>query len=91
MPAAVNNLLGHSVLKHRTQSMRIPLLERRSNRLKLSFRADSRIDPQKLMRFVAGTDGAVFKPDGTFEWVGFTYRGPVLFDEIHRLLDRLAA
>ncbi len=91
VPAAVNNLLEHSVLKHRAQSMRIPQLERRSNRLKLRFRADSRIDPQKLMGFVAATNGAAFKPDGTFEWEGFGYSGQAVFNEIHRLLDRLAA
>ena len=91
LPAAVNNLLQHSVLKHRAQAMRIPVLERRSNRLTLRFRADSRIDPEKLMGFVAGTNGAVFRPDGTFEWEDFGFRGSALFNEIHRLLDRLAA
>ena len=90
LPSAVRNLLEYSLLKQRAQSMRIPLLERRANRLRLRFREDSRIDPQKLMRFVATHDGAQFKPDGLFE-IGFDHGGKQLFAGIHRLLDRFVA
>ena len=89
-PAAVRNLLEHAVLKHRAQALRIPSLERRGNRLKMRFREDSRIDPRKLMEFVGRTAGAVFTPDGSFEWAGFDHRGKALFEQIHRLLDRFA-
>ena len=89
-PAAVRNLLEHAVLKHRAQALRIPSLERRGNRLKMRFREDSRIDPRKLMDFVGRTAGAVFTPDGSFEWAGFDHRGKALFEQIHRLLDRFA-
>lgn len=89
-PAAVRNLLEHSILKHRAEELRIPLLERRGERLRLRFREDSRIDPQKLMRFVAATRGARFAPDGTFEWPGFHYQGAALFEQLNKLLDRLA-
>ena len=89
-PAAVRNLLEHAVLKHRAQALRIPSLERRGNRLKMRFREDSRIDPRKLMDFVGRTAGAVFTPDGSFEWAGFDHRGKALFEQIHCLLDRFA-
>ena len=91
MPPAVVNLLEHSVLKHRAESLRIPLVERSGNRLTLKFREDSKIDPHKLMRFVAATRGARFTPDGTFQWVGFDYQGRRVFGQIQRMLGRLAA
>ena len=91
MPPAVVNLLEHSVLKHRAESLRIPLVERRGNRLILKFREDSKIDPHKLMRFVAATNGTRFTPDGTLQWLGFDYRGRRVFGQIQRLLGRLAA
>ena len=89
-PEAVRNLLEHAVLKYRAQTLRIPSLERRGSRLKMRFREDSRIDARKLMQFVGRTPGAVFTPDGTFEWSGFEHRGKALFEQIHRLLDRFA-
>ncbi len=91
LPAAVVNLLEYSVLKHRAESLRIPLVERTGNRLTLKFREDSKVDPHKLMRFVAATRGARFTPDGTFEWAGFDHHGKRAFGQIHRLLGRLAA
>ncbi len=91
LPEAVNNLLDHSILKHRAESLRIPLLERRGNRLVVKFREDSKIEPNNLMRVVAATRGARFTPDGTFEWTGFEYQGTAAFDRIHRLLASFAA
>ena len=91
LPAAVQNLLAHSVLKHRAQSMRIPLLERRGDRLVVQLRADSKVDPERLMHFVAETDGARFRPDGTFEWSGFEAEGAAAVSQIQQLLERLAA
>ena len=90
-PVAVVNLLEHSVLKRRAESLRIPLVARKGNRLTVKFREDSKIDPHKLMRFVAATRGARFTPDGTFEWTGFDYQGKRAFGQIHRLLGRFAA
>ncbi len=91
LPAAVHNLLAHAIVKHSAESLRIPLLERRNNRLLVRFQEDSKIDPQKLMRFVAATRGARFSPDGTFEWTGFEYQGAALLEQLQRLLDRVAA
>lgn len=91
LPPAVNNLLEHSILKHRVESLRIPHLERRGKRLLVKFREDSKVDPNKLMRVVAATPGARFTPDGTFEWSGFEDRGRAALDRIHRLLGSFAA
>ena len=91
LPAAVNNLLDHSILKHRAESLRIPLLERRGNRLVVKFREDSKVDPNSLMQVVSATPGARFTPDGTFEWTGFDDQGPAAVDRIHRLLGSVTA
>ena len=90
-PAAVRNLLDQAVLKHRAESLRVPLLERRGDRLVVKFREDSKVDPQRLLRIVSATPGARFAPDGTFEWRGFEYEGSAAFDRIRRLLDSVAA
>ena len=90
-PEAVRNLLAHSILKHRAESMRIPLLERRGSLLVVKFRADSRIDPNRLMHVVSSTPGASFSPDGTLEWPGMQERGPAALDRIQRLLGSFAA
>lgn len=90
-PKAVVNLLEHSVLKRRAESLRILRVERRGSRLVLKFREDSKIDPHSLMQFVAAAKGARFMPDGTFEWARFDYRGKAVFAQIHRLLRRFAA
>ena len=91
LPGAVANLLELSILKHRAEELRIPSVERKGRRLVVRFRADSRIDPHKLMRLVTGTRGARFAPDGTLEVAGFDYRGAEVFRQVHRLLRRLAA
>ena len=91
LPMAVHNLLAHAIVKHSAESLRIPLLERRADRLLVRFQEDSKVDPEKLMRFVAATRGARFSPDGTFEWTGFNYQGPALLEQLQRLLDRVAA
>lgn len=91
LPQAVRNLLEHSILKHRAQSMRIPLLERRGTRLIVKFREDSRIDPARLMHVVSATPGARFAPDGTLEWPGLQESGPAAMARIHRLLGSFAA
>lgn len=91
VPQAMRNLLEHSLLKQRAEALRIPLLDRQADRLRIRFREDSKIDPQKLMRIVAGNEDMRFAPDGVLEWNGFSYQGAALFAQLKRLLDRLAA
>ncbi len=90
-PEAVRNLLEQALLKHRAESLRIALLERRGSRLVVKLREDSKVDPNALLRVVSTTRGASFAPDGTFEWSRFDYRGSDAFDRIHRLLSDIAA
>ncbi len=91
LPKPVANLLEHSVLKHRAEQLRIPLLERRGARLIVRLRADSKVDPQRLMRLVSDTPGATFGPDGTLEWGSTDLSGREVFRSIHKLLDRLVS
>ncbi len=87
LPEAVDNLLNLSILKHRAEMLRIPLVERRASGLVMKFRHDSKVDPDRIMRFVQSTESASFRPDGTLEWAGFDHQGSAMFDEIHRLFN----
>ena len=91
LPEAVRNLLDLSLLKHRAEALRIPLVERRAGSLVVRFREDSKVDPNRVMRFVQKTGGASFRPDGTLEWRGFDAPGRSAFRAIHGLLSDVGA
>ena len=91
LPAAVHNLLELSLLKHRAEDLRIPLVERRAGTLVVRFREDSKVDANRIMRFVRQTGNASFRPDGTLEWRGFDYQGREVFDRVHQLLGAVSA
>ena len=91
MPVAVRNLLDYSIIKSQAEALRIAAVERKANRLVMTFREDSKIDPRSLMRFVAAKKGARFSPDGKFEWSGFDYHGAEALDQIKAILKRFAA
>ena len=91
LPAAVDNLLAHALLKHRAESMRIPSIERHGDRLVVKLREDSRVSAERLMQIVAATEGVRFEPDGTLEWPGFEGDGTATFSRARRLLEDIAA
>ncbi len=91
LPDAVRTLLEHALLQHRAEALRIAAVERRGERLRVKFREDSVVAPDKLMRFVSATHGASFTPEGVFEWSGFSYRGRAVLDRVNWLLDRFTA
>ena len=88
---ALRNLLDYSIIKSQAEALRIASVERKASRLVMTFREDSKIDPNSLMRFVATKKGAKFSPDGKFEWSGFDYHGAEALDQIKAMLKRLAA
>jgi hypothetical protein len=47
--------------------MRVEAIERRAKKLSIRFRADSKVDTQTLLRFVAETPGASFSPSGELQ------------------------
>ncbi|MGA2600716.1 MAG: transcription-repair coupling factor [Bryobacteraceae bacterium] len=63
-PEAVATLLKFSVLKSRAQRLGIEAIDRRQGALNVKFHKDSRIDPNRLMQLIAGTQGAQFTPAG---------------------------
>ncbi len=91
LPVALRNLLDYSIIKSQAEALRIASVERKASRLVMTFREDSKIDPNSLMRFVATKKGAKFSPDGKFEWSGFDYHGAEALDQIKAMLKRLAA
>ena len=90
LPAAVDNLLAHALLKHRAETMRIPMLERRADRLVVKLREDSRVSAERLMRVVSATKGVRFEPDGTLEMPGFAGDGAAAFSLARQLLEEIA-
>ena len=90
LPTAVDNLLAHALLKHRAETMRIPLLERRADRLVVKLREDSRVSAERLMRVVSATQGVRFEPDGTLEMPGFAGDGAAAFSRARQLLEEIA-
>jgi transcription-repair coupling factor (superfamily II helicase) len=63
-PEAVATLLKFSVLKSRAQQLGIEAIDRRHGALNVKFHKESRIDPNRLMQLIAGTQGAQFTPAG---------------------------
>jgi transcription-repair coupling factor (superfamily II helicase) len=63
-PEAVTTLLKFSVLKSRAEQLGIEAIDRRHGALNVKFHKESRIDPNRLMQLIAGTQGAQFTPAG---------------------------
>ena len=89
-PEPVRNLVAQALVKHTAQAMRIPLLERRHDRLLMRMRPDSKVDPERLGQLLETTAGARFAPDGTFEWRGFDAAGPEPLARIEQILGQLS-
>jgi len=90
-PEEILNLLDYSLLKSRAEALRVESAERRAGRLQMRFREDSKIDPERLMRFVATTQGVTFSPSGELIWNNFQARGRATLAALSDALDRIAA
>ena len=92
VPEPVRSLAHYSVVKSRAERMRIQSIERRRNHWTLTFREDSRVDADRLMRFVAETKGVSFTPDGRLKWQssnGAPAAASVVLGEVEGLLGKL--
>ncbi len=90
LPDAVSNLLQYSIVKHRAEALRIPLIERIGDRLRMKLLEESKVDTGKMMQFIASSDRTKLMPDGTFEWKNFDYQGGAVLTHLSRLLERLS-
>jgi transcription-repair coupling factor (superfamily II helicase) len=63
-PDEVKNLVLASRLKNQAESMGIELIDRRQGMINIKFHQQSRVNPERLMAIVAGTEGAQFTPAG---------------------------
>jgi transcription-repair coupling factor (superfamily II helicase) len=91
LPEAVVNLMDYALLKSLAERLRVESIERRQARISLRFREDSKVDPERLMRYVASTPGVSFSPTGEMQWSGAPTEGPRLMHALRELLGRIAA
>jgi transcription-repair coupling factor (superfamily II helicase) len=91
LPQPVSNLMDYALLKSLAEAVRVSSIERRSNRIAIRFREDSKVDPQRLMRFVSSTPGVSFTPSGEMHWNNVPSGGPELLAALRELLSRIAA
>jgi transcription-repair coupling factor (superfamily II helicase) len=91
LPEAVVNLMDYAMLKSLAERLRVEGIERRQTRISLRFREDSKINPERLMRYVASTPGVSFSPAGEMQWSGAPMDGPQLLHALRELLGRIAA
>ena len=90
-PEAVTTLLKFSLLKSRAQRLGIEAIDRRQGALNVKFHKDSRIDPDKLMQLISGTQGAQFTPAGVLRLPLDGVQAPsVVLDYIGDRLTELA-
>ncbi len=91
LPEAVRNLMDYSQLKSLAEKLRVASIDRRSSRVSIKFREDSKVDPERLLRAVAMTPGTSFSPTGELLWSNPPESGPKLLDSLRDLLKRIAA
>ena len=91
LPEAVVNLMDYSLLKSLSERLRVESIERRQTRISLRFREDSKVDPERLMRYVASTPGVTFSPSGELQWTGAPTESSPLLQALTGLLGRIAA
>jgi len=90
-PDAVHTLLRYSRLKALARKLGVEAVERRHGVLNIKFHKESRIDPRRLMDFVATQVGVQFTPAGVLRLPldGHSDAGLVL-DRLQSSLDKLA-
>jgi transcription-repair coupling factor (superfamily II helicase) len=81
-PEPVRHLVEFSELKTLAQRIGVETVDRRGGGVNIKFHPGAQVDPQKLMRLVAGTEGASFTPAGVL-------RLPQPQEEAGRMLERL--
>ncbi len=90
LPQPVTSLADYALLKSKAEAMRVEAIERRTQRLSIRFREDSKVDAQTLLRFVAETPGASFSPNGELQWGPAPESDTELLATVTEALERLA-
>ncbi len=83
--------MDYSLLKSLSERLRVESIERRQARVSLRFREDSKVDPERLMRYVASTPGVTFSPTGELQWGAAPSESGPLLASLKDLLQRVAA
>ena len=90
LPPAADNLAAYSLLKTSAQRIGVESIERRGARLSLRFRPHSKVNPERLARFVANAPQASFSPRGELEWETEPKSGKDILIALRDLLHQLA-
>ena len=64
IPAAVRNLLDYAGLKLLAERLWIRSIERKKETIEIQFHAETKVEPARLMEFIAAQPGAQFTPSG---------------------------
>ncbi len=89
-PEPVVNLMNYSLTKSLAEKLRVQTIERRAKRLTFKFLEDSKVDPQRLMRFVSTTSGVTFSPSGELQWNGAPTDATEVLAAVRDVLHRVA-
>ena len=90
IPTAVENLAAYSLLKTAAQRIGVESIERRGTRVCIRFRDNSKVNPERLMQFVAAAPQASFSTRGELEWETGSAKGPDLLAALRDLPAQLA-
>jgi len=63
-PSSVRNLLDYATLKLLAEQLWIRAIERKKELIEVQFHAETKIEPARLMEFIASQPGAQFTPAG---------------------------
>ncbi len=89
-PLAVRNLLDYATLKLLAGRTGVTGIERKREQVSIRFRENASIDPERLMRFVAGQRGAQFTPQGILKFNLKSARAEDVLQQLRALLEELA-
>ncbi len=64
VPEPVRNLVRYALVKARAEQLLIATIERKGDEIRLRFREQTPVSPERLKRLLASRRGAIFRPDG---------------------------
>ena len=88
-PLAVRNLLDYATLKLLASRAGVTGMERKRDQVSIRFRENANVDPERLMKFVAGQRGAQFTPQGVLKFSLRSARAEDVLSQLRALLEEL--
>jgi len=88
-PLAVRNLLDYAMLRLLATRAGVTGMERKRDQVSMRFRENANVDPERLMRFVAGQRGAQFTPQGVLKFALKSARAEDVLMQLRGLLEEL--